>query len=81
MEDRCCMLARMFFEIGIGCAGERTDGAGNVIIPCRRSGESFDRLDALDHRCDVELGVKHVGVDERSVEGIGGLNGDGSTCL
>lgn len=80
MEDGRCVLARMLFEVSIGSPRERADGAGDVIVPGWRSSKAFDRLDALHHCCDVELGIEHIGVDERSVKGIGRLNGHGSAC-
>ena len=73
------MLASVFLELGIGGTREGTVGTCDVIFPCGRGCKSFDRLDALYHGCDVEVGVEHVWIDERRDEGICGLDGDRST--
>ena len=80
MEHSWRVFARMRGEVVVRRAGKRPEGAGDVVGPCRRGSEAFDRLDALNYGGDVEWCIKHVGVNEWRDERIRRLDCNGSTC-
>ncbi len=54
MEHSRRVFARMRGEIVVRRAGKRSEGADDVVSPCRRGSKAFDRLDALNYSGDVE---------------------------